>query len=60
MILHCYLLGKGSCLTSEGNIEMDASLQSGKAGLNSGAVVGIEGVKNPIKVAKAIMEKVNR
>ena len=39
-------------------MEMDASLQSGSLGLKCGAVVGVEGVKNPIRVAKEVMEKV--
>ncbi|MFA0050355.1 peptidase [Vibrio breoganii] len=46
--------GKGSVLTHEESIEMDASIMHGKA-LNAGAVAGIKGIKNPIELANAVM-----
>jgi beta-aspartyl-peptidase (threonine type) len=48
--------GLGSVLTEEGAVEMDASLMEGAA-LRAGAVGAVAGVKNPIKLARAIMEK---
>lgn len=47
--------GTGSCLTAEGNIEMDAGLMDGHT-LNVGAVAGIERVKNPITLARKVLE----
>ncbi len=48
--------GRGSVFTSEGTHEMDASLMRGD-NLDAGAVAGVAGVKNPVLLAKAIMEK---
>ena len=48
--------GKGSVFTAEGKHEMDASIMCGKT-LEAGAVAGISKVKNPIAVAKDILEK---
>ena len=48
--------GKGSVFTAEGTHEMDASIMEG-ATLNAGAVSAIAGVKNPIKLARLVMEK---
>ncbi len=47
--------GKGAVLTSEGKVELDASIMSG-LDLNAGAVTGIQNVKNPIRAARAVME----
>ena len=47
--------GKGAVYTSEGKVELDASIMNG-ADLNAGAITGIERVKNPIKAARAVME----
>ncbi len=47
--------GKGAVYTSEGKVELDASIMNG-ADLNAGAITGIEHVKNPIKAARAVME----
>lgn len=47
--------GVGSCLTSEGTIEMDAALMGGD-GLRAGAVAVVRGVLNPIRLARAIMD----
>ena len=48
--------GKGSVFTSDGKHEMDASIMEGKL-LNAGAVSMIKGVKNPIALARLVMEK---
>lgn len=48
--------GTGSVLTLDGKVEMDAAVMRGKT-LEAGAVAGIWGVKNPISVARKVMEK---
>jgi len=48
--------GKGSVFTATGTHEMDASIMEGKT-LQAGAVAQIEGVRNPICLARMIMEK---
>ena len=47
--------GKGAVFTNEGKHEMDASIMEGKS-LSAGAVAGVEGIKNPIQLARKIME----
>lgn len=48
--------GKGSVFTAEGTHEMDASIMEGKE-LQAGAVTMITGIKNPISLARDVMEK---
>ncbi len=48
--------GKGSVFTAEGTHEMDAAIMEGKH-LNAGAVSLISGIKNPVSLAKDVMEK---
>lgn len=48
--------GKGSVFTNEGTHEMDAAIMDGKT-LEAGAVSLIRGIKNPIALARDIMEK---
>jgi beta-aspartyl-peptidase (threonine type) len=48
--------GKGSVFTHEGKNEMDASLMRGDT-LMAGAVAGVSGVRNPILLARTVMEK---
>jgi beta-aspartyl-peptidase (threonine type) len=48
--------GKGSVFTHDGKNEMDASIMDGR-NLMAGAVSGVQHVKNPITLARAIMEK---
>lgn len=48
--------GKGSVFTHDEQNEMDASIMDGKT-LNAGAVAGVHRIKNPIKGAKAVLEK---
>lgn len=47
--------GKGSVFTREGKNELDASIMDG-ATKNAGAVAGATRVKNPIKLARDVME----
>ena len=48
--------GKGAVFTNTGKHEMDASIMNGKD-LMAGAVAGVQGVKNPIALARAVMEQ---
>ena len=48
--------GKGSVFNHLGKHEMDASIMNGKD-LNAGAVCCVEQFKNPIILAKLVMEK---
>jgi len=47
--------GKGAVFTREGKNELDASIMDG-ATRNAGAIAGVTKVKNPIKLARAVME----
>lgn len=47
--------GKGSVFTHEGKHEMDASIMDGKT-LNAGCVSSVRNIKNPILLARKIME----
>lgn len=48
--------GKGAVFTAEGKNELDASIMSGKD-LSSGAVTGVKTIKNPVSLARLVMEK---
>ena len=48
--------GKGSVFTATETHEMDASIMDGKT-LNAGAVSLISGIKNPVSLARDVMEK---
>lgn len=48
--------GKGSVLTANSTIEMDASIMDGSNAM-AGAVAGVKTIKNPISAARAVMEK---
>jgi beta-aspartyl-peptidase (threonine type) len=48
--------GKGAVFTNDGKNELDASVMDGKT-LGAGAVAGLHQVKNPITLARAVMEK---
>jgi beta-aspartyl-peptidase (threonine type) len=48
--------GKGSVFNSEGKVELDASIMDGNT-LKAGAVAGVHHVKNPIRLARTVMEK---
>ncbi len=47
--------GKGAVFTHEGTVEMDASLMDGRTH-SAGAVAGIKHIKNPINLARAVMD----
>jgi beta-aspartyl-peptidase (threonine type) len=48
--------GKGAVFTHEGTVELDASVMDGKT-LAAGAIAGITDIKNPITLARTVMEK---
>jgi beta-aspartyl-peptidase (threonine type) len=48
--------GKGAVFTHDGKNELDAALMDGYT-LRAGAVAGVHRVKNPILLARAVMEK---
>ena len=48
--------GRGSVFTSAGTNEMDASIMDGKT-LKAGAVGSVQHIKNPINLARLVMEK---
>lgn len=48
--------GKGAVFTSEGKNELDAAIMEGRT-LAAGAVAGLRHVKNPVNLARAVMEK---
>ncbi len=47
--------GKGAVFTSEGTNELDAAFMDGRT-LEAGAIAGVTTVKNPIRLARAVME----
>jgi beta-aspartyl-peptidase (threonine type) len=47
--------GTGSTLNSLGNVEIDAAIMEGQT-LRAGAVAAVSGIKNPIKLARRILE----
>lgn len=47
--------GKGSVYNAQGRHELDASIMDGSCG-RAGAVAGVETVRNPIRLARAVME----
>ncbi len=53
---HLFNAGRGSVFTAKGTHEMDASIMDGKT-LNAGAVSLIIGIKNPVSLARDVMDK---
>ncbi len=53
---HLFNAGKGSVFTADGTHEMDAAIMDGKT-LHAGAVSLISGIKNPVQLARDVMEK---
>ncbi|XP_052766162.1 isoaspartyl peptidase/L-asparaginase-like [Mya arenaria] len=52
----CYDSGTGSPLTAKEEVEMDAVIMDGRT-LKTGAVACVQNIKNPIKLARMVMEK---
>ena len=50
-----YNAGTGACLNRDGNIVLDAGMMDGRH-LQVGAVAGIERIKNPITLARRVLE----
>jgi len=48
--------GRGSVLTDEGGVEMDAAVMSGD-GLRAGAVAAVRGVRNPVAAARVVLDR---
>ena len=48
--------GKGAVFTHEGTNELDAAIMDGRTSM-AGAVAGLKRVKNPIRLARLVMEK---
>lgn len=48
--------GKGAVFTHDGLVELDASVMDGQ-NLKAGAIAAVRDIKNPIKVARAVMDK---
>ena len=53
---HLFNAGRGSVFTHDGRNEMDASVMDGKT-RDAGAIAFVRYVKNPIKLARLVMEK---
>jgi len=53
---HLFNAGRGSVFTHDGKNEMDACLMDGKT-LRAGAVAFVRHVKNPVRLARLVMEK---
>lgn len=51
----CFNAGTGGALTSEGNLELDASIMEG-TDLRAGAVCCLPPFKNPIDIARAVLD----
>ncbi len=47
--------GKGAVLTNAGTVELDASIMDGST-LRAGAVAGVQHIKNPILLARLVMD----
>jgi beta-aspartyl-peptidase (threonine type) len=48
--------GRGSVFTHDGRHEMDACIMEGKE-LKAGSIAGVRNIRNPIQLARAVMEK---
>lgn len=48
--------GRGSVLTEERKIECDAAIMDGRL-LAAGAVAGVKNIKNPVQLARCVMER---
>lgn len=52
----CFNAGKGAVFNAEGFHQMDASIMDGRD-LSCGAVAAVETIRNPIQLARSVMEK---
>jgi beta-aspartyl-peptidase (threonine type) len=52
----CFNAGRGSVFTYQRTIEMDAAIMDGPS-RDAGAVAGVTATRNPISLARAVMEK---
>lgn len=52
----CFNAGHGAALTRDGAAELDAAIMEGRQ-LRAGAVASVRHVKNPIELARRVMEK---
>ena len=48
--------GRGAVFTAEGKIELDAAIMDG-ANRNAGAVAGVRCTRNPVELARAVMDR---
>lgn len=53
------ILGTGSVLNTKGEVEMDSVIMDGRQ-LQCGSVACVQNIKNPVSLARAVMEKVRR
>ncbi len=53
---HLFNAGRGSVFTHEGKNEMDASIMDGRT-LDAGAIAFVRNVRNPVKLARLVMDK---
>ncbi|HUL59276.1 MAG TPA: isoaspartyl peptidase/L-asparaginase [Anaeromyxobacteraceae bacterium] len=51
-----YNAGTGACLTAAGDVELDAAIMDG-ATLACGAVAAVKDIRNPVVLARAVMER---
>ena len=51
----CFNAGRGSVLAFDGRVQMDAAVMDGAA-RKAGAVAGVRHIRNPVKLARAVME----
>ena len=52
----CFNAGRGSVLTSEGHVELDAAIMDG-ASRRAGAVAGLQTTRAPVTLARRLMEQ---
>src|SRR5580765_851586 len=52
----CFNAGRGSVLTSEGHVELDAAIMDGRT-RRAGAVAGLRTTRAPISLARRLMEQ---
>ncbi len=48
--------GRGAVFTAEGTNELDAAIMDGES-LNAGAVGGVTGIRNPVELARIVMDE---